>query len=68
MPSTHSKCYKFQITGHFSKAIKKIKQPDKEIQQNTDEICNTNLTNQYNDDFKVEVVINNSLVKVTADR
>ena len=68
MPSTHSKCHKFQITGYFSKAIKKIKQPDKEIQQNTDEIYNTNLTNQYNDDFKVEVVINNSLVKVTADR
>ena len=57
-----------------NKDIKKIEQPDKESEQNTGEIyinlfriSTSNRTNQYNGDFKVEVVINNSLAKVAAD-
>ena len=80
-PARNSKCYNCQITGHFTKFcknkdIKKIEQSDSENQQNTDEIYNINLfrittssnrSNQYNGNFKVEVIVNNSLAKVIAD-
>ena len=79
-PARNIKCYNCHITGHFTKLcknkdIKKVEQPDTESPQNTDETYNINLfrittsnrTNQYNSGFKVEVIINNSLVKVIAD-
>ena len=79
-PARNTKCHNCQITGHFTKFcknknIKKVEQPDTESQQNTDEIYNINLfrnttsnrTNQCNGDFKVKVIINNSLAKVIAD-
>ena len=79
-PARNTKCYSYQITGHFTKFcknkdIKKVEQPNTESQQNADEIYNINIfiittsnrKNQYNLDFKVQVIINNSLAKVIAD-
>ena len=79
-PARNTKCYSYQITEHFTKFcknkdIKKVEQPNTESQQNADEIYNINIfiittsnrKNQYNLDFKVQVIINNSLAKVIAD-
>ena len=79
-PARGTKCYNYQRVGHFSKFCKSTKkhqiETDQDMKDIHEKVCNVSLfrittqnvlKNQYNGDFKVEVVVNNTLATVTAD-